>query len=232
MLAIAGSGLSQKCRDAIKALGAELIILENNPNLEARVAHHADLSVLPLGNILFTHENTLSSHLRAAAEKREYEIKIIPEKLGKSYPDDILLNCLVVGKYIFARADKISRTVIGYAEEKGYTVVNVNQGYARCTACPVSDSAVITSDKAIKKAALSQGLAVLEISGGHINLDGFPYGFIGGACGVLEDKLIFAGDLKMHPDGEKITEFCKKHGITAVSLSDEHLCDVGSIFFI
>lgn len=232
MLAIAGSGLSQKCRDAIEALGAELIVLEDNPNLEARVAHHADLSVLPLGNLLFTHKGTLSSQLQTEAKKRGYQIVTIPEKVGRSYPDDILLNCLVVGKYIFARADKISKAVIGYAEEKGYTVVNVSQGYARCTACPVSDSAIITADKAIKKAALSHGLDVLEIVEGHVELEGFPYGFIGGACGVFEDKLLFAGNLKEHPDGEKIAEFCKRHGIAAISLSDEHLYDIGSIFFI
>lgn len=232
MLAIAGSGLSQKCKDTLGSLGTEILILEDNPNLEARVAHHADLSVLPLGDVLFTHKDTLSNRLISEAEQRGYEIRVIPEKLQKDYPNDILLNCLVVGKYIFARVGKVSKAVIEYATENGYTVINVNQGYARCTACPVSDSAVITADSSIKKAALSQGLDVLEICEGHVELNGFPYGFMGGACGVCGDKLLFAGDLKRHPDGERIAKFCKRHGITALSLSDENLCDVGSIFFI
>ena len=234
MLAISGSGLSLKCRDAIISLGAELIILENNPMLEDRVAHHADLSVLFLGDTLFTHENTASGNpdLVTAAKERGYKIEIIPEKLGRNYPDDILLNCLVVGKYIFARADKISRSVMEYAEKNGYSLINVKQGYARCTACPVSDKGVITADTGITKAAKATGLDVLEIQGGGVTLGGFPYGFIGGACGAADNKLLFAGDLSTHPDGGKIIDFCKAHGIDTISLSDEDLCDVGSIFFI
>ena len=234
MLAIAGNGLSQKCRDAIRSLKNELIILKNEPILEDRVAHHADLSVLFIGDTLFTHESTASGNpdLVTAAKERDYKIEIIPEKLGRNYPDDILLNCLVVGKYIFARADKISRSVSEYAEKNGYSILNVKQGYARCTACPVSDKAVITADAAIAKAARGAGLDALEIQSGGVTLGGFPYGFIGGACGADGNKLLFAGDVSSHPDGEKIIDFCKTHGVDAVSLSDESLCDVGSIFFI
>ena len=234
MLAIAGCGLSQKCRNAVSALGAELIILKNNPALEDRVAHHADLSVLFLGDTLFTHENTASDNpdFVKEAKARGYKVEIIPEKLGRNYPDDILLNCLVVGKYIFAKADKISKAVSDYARKNGYSILSVKQGYARCTACPVSDKGVITADASIAKAAKGAGLDVLEIRGGEVTLGGFPYGFIGGACGVADNKLLFAGDLSAHPDGEKIIEFCKLHGVDAISLSDEPLCDVGSIFFI
>ena len=234
MLAIAGSGLSQKCKDAIRSFGAELIILKNNPMLEDRVAHHADLSALFLGDTLLTHENTASDNpdFVKKAKARGYKVEIIPEKLGKNYPDDILLNCLVVGKYIFARADKISSSVIEYAEKNGYSVINVKQGYARCTACPVADKGIITADAGIAKAARGAGLDVLEIQDGEVTLGGFPYGFIGGACGAADNKLLFAGDISKHPDGEKIIEFCRLHGIDAISLSDEPLCDVGSIFFI
>ena len=57
------------------------------------------------------------------------------------------------------------------------------------------------------------------------------YGFIGGACGYCDGSLYFSGDLRHHPDGDRIESFCKGLGVDAVSLSDEPLKDVGSIFF-
>ena len=49
---------------------------------------------------------------------------------------------------------------------------------------------------------------------------------------MCNDKVLFCGNIDLHPDVENIKAFCQKHKKTAVSLSDGELYDVGSIFFV
>jgi hypothetical protein len=98
----------------------------------------------------------------------------------------------------------------------------------------VSENAVITADKNIARTAEAAGADALLISTApeKIRLDGYDYGFIGGASGMLEDTVYFTGDISSHPDAERIAEFCKAHKKKKmISLSKETLCDVGGIFF-
>ena len=71
---------------------------------------------------------------------------------------------------------------------------------------------------------------VLKISAGHIMLDGYDYGFIGGCCGKISSGAIaFCGDLKTHPDSDNICGFLGNYGIKAVSLGSGQLYDTGGI---
>ena len=65
-----------------------------------------------------------------------------------------------------------------------------------------------------------------------MRLDGYDTGFIGGASGADDDAVYFCGDVSHHPDADAIKAFCQKHGKECVSLSDEELTDVGTLFFI
>ena len=232
-LAVFGGSLSKKCQKSLSSMGFDILALPSYTRLEERVSSHADLLIFPIDKNIFVHGEYTDNipSLTDTLSVRGYEIFPIDETVGDSYPKDVLLNCLTVGSYIFAKTDSVSKSILEYAKSHGYTAVNVNQGYARCTACPLSKNAIITADGSIARAAESVGTDVLKISDGGVTLDGFPYGFIGGACGVFEDRIFFAGDLLSHPDGEKIADFCKKHNKEPISLSDEPLQDVGSIFF-
>ena len=64
---------------------------------------------------------------------------------------------------------------------------------------------------------------------GHVLLEGFEYGFFGGACGVVGDEFIVNGDLYAHPDGERIEDFVRAQGFRVVSFEGIPLCDIGSI---
>ena len=233
-LCIVGEGLSEDCRRRLRELGFRLFIMPPYDRLGSGVRTHADLMLLPLGDRFFIYSELARQYpeLIAEAEELGFETAEQSGHPSEHYPDDIALNCLAVGRYIFCRKDCVSRQVLEYAERCGYTAVNTRQGYARCTACPVSDRGIITADPSVRTAALSVGLDVLEITVGGVLLPCYDYGFIGGACGVYRDKLYFAGDLSKHPDGERIEKFCRSLGVEAVSLSDEPLTDVGSMFFV
>ena len=232
-LIIAGESLSPKCREGLRALGFDIEILPPYKRLGRGVDTHADLMIFPLEDRIFTYRELLEdmSALMDKLRHRGYTVVGIDKPPSERYPGDIALNLLTVGRYVFCNRKYASAEVLSYAESRGYTVVNVNQGYARCTACPVGDSGLISADPSMLSAAYNNGIKTLSVSVGSVKLEGYDYGFIGGACGAFGDSLYFAGDLYAHPNCEEIESFCTSLGVKAVSLSDEPLTDVGSIFF-
>ena len=148
------------------------------------------------------------------------------------YPDDVLFNCLRLGDKLFGLEKKISHVIKEYAEAELTSVINVKQGYTKCSVCKVSEAAIITADDGIAKIAAAHGVDVLKIREGYVSIDGYGYGFIGGASGATEDAVYFCGDVLSHPDGQKIAEFCEKHSKRCISLSNDALFDVGTLFFL
>lgn len=232
-LALAGQSLSEKCRKSLSDMGFEVVILPPFSRLGEWVDTHADLMLFQTDGKIFMYRELIDMlpPLISSLESRGYAVVSVDTPPSGKYPDDIALNWLRVGRYIFCKKSHVAREVSEYTEKMGYTVVNVNQGYARCNACPVSDSGIITADPSLLRAASNVGVDTLSVSAGNVELSCYEYGFIGGACGVFEDKVYFSGDIYSHPDGKKIVEFCRARGIEVFSLSDEPLRDVGSIFF-
>ena len=156
----------------------------------------------------------------------------IPEKAGAKYPNDILLNAAILGKYLIGKISALSKALLELSDEMGLIKVSVNQGYAKCSICKVSENAIITSDRSISSAAKAFGIDVLDIAQNGVYLEGYNCGFIGGASGNDGKNVFFCGDISLHPNGKEITRFCEKHGKNAVSLSKSPLIDVGTIFFV
>ncbi len=231
-LALFGEGLPQECVQSLTRLGFEPVALPSFSALGKPVASHTDLLVCPLGNKIFTYGDYMRHIPIHKLEQRGYTVTAIDEAAGAKYPKDIALNCLITGDKIFSSVRHTASKVLDHALELGYRTVNVRQGYARCTALAISDSALITADPSMARAAKAQGLDILVISQGGIALEGFEYGFIGGAAGVFGDLVFFAGSLERHCDGARIEEFCNCHGKSCISLSQEVLVDVGGIFFL
>ena len=70
--------------------------------------------------------------------------------------------------------------------------------------------------------------ASLDIAPGHIALEGFPYGFIGGAAfKISDDTMAFTGTLDEHPDGERIVGYLAEYGLGSVFLTDKPIFDIG-----
>lgn len=142
--------------------------------------------------------------------------------LGR-YPGDVGLNQLVMGGVLYGRVDHAARELLDVYPDR----VAVKQGYARCSTLKLSENAAITADRTIATALMSKGVDVLLIEAGHIRLDGYDYGFIGGASFPLPDRSVgFFGDLSLHPDAKAIFAFAERHGVKLYSLSGE-LTDYG-----
>ena len=118
------------------------------------------------------------------------------------------------------------------AKKQGKTLVNVNQSYPNCSILRLDDESAITADRGLYKALCSIGIDTLLISEGHISLPPYRYGFIGGASGVFDGRVMFFGNIDLHPDGEKIRQFISARGKKCISLSREPLRDFGGMIFL
>ncbi len=148
---------------------------------------------------------------------------------GSTYPLDIAYNVAQVGKRIVGKLDFVDTALKNIYIEKGYELINVNQGYAKCSMCIVDENSVITEDEGIYR-ALSGKIDMLKISSGYVSLPGFENGFFGGASGfVSKKKLAFCGDIKLHPDYTKIKKFTQERNIDIITLLSTNLQDFGSI---
>ncbi len=231
-IAICDGRITKSALDRLGEYADSVILLPAFSKLPEPVSGHPDMLMFPFWEqgLVLTHPDYCDT-LQKLLAFTCLEIRPITERVTDSYPGDILLNGAMIGKNIFGRLDSLSEEIISNADKLGFSLHNVRQGYAKCSVCTLSDNALITADKSIAIAAESAGIEALRIREGHVALDGYSFGFIGGASGLDGENVFFCGDINTHPDGEIIEAFCHKHGRKAVSLSNELLYDVGTIFF-
>lgn len=165
--------------------------------------------------------------------KLNLDITIIENPASCEYPHDTGLNAAMFGDNLICNARHTNPKIIEYARQAGKNIIDVKQGYAKCSVCIVDENSIITSDVSIYSKASRHKIDVLLIEKGHINLDGYNYGFIGGCSGLVNsDKLAFTGNIELHPDYHNIKNFCEGRGVETVSLSHKKLYDYGSLFKI
>ncbi len=221
-------GLNMEAEKNLRDMGYEIITFCKNSNVDERVAFHADLSFFAYENIFFiAHE---MEYLKQDIENGGYTVYVLKEDLKSCYPQDVKLNCVVVGDYLICNVDTVAQDVLEYFCNLGKRIINVKQGYTKCSIIPVTDNAFVTDDDSIFNACSENGLDVLKVQKGSVYLKGFDYGLIGGTAGKLcDDLIVFNGDVLTHPDGEKIVAFIKKYGVKPISLTKGRLVDIGSI---
>ena len=200
------------------------ILLPDNPLIDIRVSHHTDLSLFSFGDTVvcapFIYDY-LSNAIGSTAV-------ICGEQSYSPYPDEIRYNAALVGKRLFCNLRYTSEIVLAEAERRGIKAVNVPQGYSKCSIIPVTDTAMITSDKSVWRSAENEGIEVLLVSNEGVFLPGFSFGFIGGASVCLSDRIVFTGDIFNSHDAGRIVDFIEEHGKRVISFKSEPLVDIGS----
>lgn len=215
----------------LKKLGIEPIFVPDNPNVDWRLRGHADLSVFHAGGeeiwlAPYLRESAFAARLAALGAR----VHIADISQSPAYPRDAQLNIAALGS-AFIYNPKVSYTPVTeyLAAVCGMRGAPVRQGYVKCSVLIVNERSVITQDAGIARAARGIGLDVLEIAPGYVALDGFEYGFLGGAGFKLaEDTVAFTGTLAAHPDKARISAFLAARGVSAVCLTELPLFDIGS----
>lgn len=213
--------------DSLSLIGIETQKIIRNPALPTPVGAHADLQVLHLGGNLVL---LADEHLFKWEFTKFFKISKIKQRLGNKYPQDVRLNCTIIGNKLLCNPVTIAPEILRFAEEAGLTVIRVKQGYARCSVCVVNENAIITDDKSVFAAAGKFLNDVVLISKGSIELKGYNYGFIGGCCGKIDKDIIaFNGELESHSDYKIIMDCLQRNNIKCIELKKGRLCDIGGI---
>lgn len=147
------------------------------------------------------------------------------------YPRDIPYNVAIVGRHAFLNKRYSDPCLMEWLERAGIGMSHVNQGYAKCSTLILNREAVITSDSGINNAAREQNIdSLLVPPQKRIVIEGFDYGFLGGAAGLISpSELAVSGDFSMLDDAGEIGKFLAKYGIKPISLGSGNVLDLGSL---
>jgi hypothetical protein len=230
--AVISGDASSEILDSLTQYGIDIIKTEKHPDLPRGLAGHVDMQMVNVCRGVFVYAPDTPQNTLLSLKTIGYELIEGATPLKSHYPFDVAYNCAVVGKNAFCNPKYADPTVLSILEKCGIRIIPVKQGYAKCSTCIISEEAIITADPKIHDKALEAGLDSLLISPQKsIILDGYDYGFIGGATGLIsENELAFFGDFETLNDNIVIGRFLNKHGIKPVSLAKGQLVDLGGLF--
>lgn len=190
------------------------------------IGYHPDMLGFARGDKLWLNEEYYRAN-SVLFDSLGADIRPCPEPYGK-YPYDVRFNAFALGDTLFGRIDSIAAAL----KAEFTSVKNLRQGYSKCSAA-VFDNNVITADRGIASAVAEYGADVLLVDPGTIVLEGYGYGFIGGAlvC-VSDDTLVSFGDIRCHMQAEEVLSFVADKGFKIVRSGDLPICDHGGILVL
>lgn len=191
------------------------------------ISSHPDiqLNILNSKKILLAKNSSIPLEILT---ENNIEFKFSEKTLEEKYPNNIFLNAINLKDFFIHNLKHTDPNLLKEVENK--ELINIKQGYSKCSTAVVNDNSLITSDIGIYNSLKKYPINVLLIPSGDIILPGLPYGFIGGSCGLIaSDKMAFLGDLKNHNYGNEIKNFLFKQNVEPIYLNQGRLIDRGSI---
>lgn len=224
----------------IKSLGFMVRKIAPAKQLPAGICSHADLQVCRMG---LNYETPSRFDLDdSAIQSKKFDdgatthmesssaVYIInPDRLGYKYPDYVLYNAVCTGRFMVCNEKYTAQELLAFSRSKGIDIINVKQGYAKCSCVIVDENSIITYDAGIAKECQKYDMNVLLVSPGHIELEGYNTGFIGGTSGRIGKHIIFNGNLEVHPDFASIKTFIEERSLRCKWFTEWPLTDIGSI---
>ena len=206
---IAGSAHAELIK-YIEDKGYEVVPVQPSHEVSRPVADHADLF-----------------HCRMGTADDAPVVSALGGELSPGYPGEARFCAACTGHYFIHNMEYTDPRLLEATE--GMALINVRQGYTRCSTVVVDERSIITYDKGIALPCEKAGLDVLLIRPGQVVLPGYESGFIGGTCGRVGDEILFNGDLSSHPDFASIRGFIRSKGLEPVWFADWPLTDIGGI---
>lgn len=227
---IIGEKYRRKLEPALKNVHISAFWMPDNKKVDPRLSGHTDLTVIHLGEEKIVISESFMRHEPVFVKSLTIMgAKIYPSGTPqkREYPFDSCLNACIAGNCIIHKLSITDPAIKHYLPLK--TPINVQQGYTKCSVCVVDEASIITSDEMIAKEVSNAGIEPLLIEPGHIELEGFKTGFIGGTAFKTErDEMVFTGTLDQHPDKLRIEAFLQRKHVRPIYLTNHPAFDIGS----
>ncbi len=212
----------------LEQLGIDVVKTMKTDRLYNSVCGHADMQIFHLGGNRFVCEPSVYEYYRSKLPNA----RIIRGKTSVSdkYPFDIAYNGALAGDCFFHNLNFTESTIHEYYKSGSGKLINVKQGYTKCSVCVIAENAIITSDIKICESAKNYGIDAIYVDPSEIKLSGMSNGFVGGICGLIDKHtLAVNGDVMLTSFGRKFVGFCDKHEVSVASLFCGIPEDIGSI---
>lgn len=220
--------ISKTAEKSLEKQGIEVIKSFPHKNLYNAVNGHPDMQIHHLGKNKFVCEPSVYEYYKQKLMNSEI-IKGIMSITDK-YPFDIAYNAVVIGNCFFHNLNFTDSKIYEYYKSLGVKLLNVRQGYTKCSVAVISENAIITSDISISKIAAQNNIDTLYFDPSDIKLSGVSNGFAGGICGLINRNLLAVnGDINLLNNGKEFVAFCNKYGVDLLNLNDNIPEDIGSI---
>lgn len=237
---IADFRMREEERKYLESLGYEIIKSGYNTELYDEIAAHVDISYVKVGEDIIVSPDKfveLSKKINCIVGKAELEAK---------YPHDVAYNVCIMGKkaiHNFKYTDSVLKQKL---IDEGYKLINVEQGYTKCSIAVIDDNSCITSDIGIAKVLMDEGIDVLFVYEPDISLlkrtnsnemyESRMYfeksdmqGFIGGAMVDLGSEILLFGDVDNLLNKDKIIKFIESKGKKLKDFDKLDIIDYGGI---
>ncbi len=215
--------------NALNEKSIKVLPIKSKSLLDAPVSSHADILIHHLGGKDFIADSGQTKIIDFLG--RNGGNVITTNKIKSPYPFDCVLNCVDIGDYLICRKAVTNEKILNYANSHKKTVIDVKQGYSKCSVCVAARNTLITDDVSIFQSANKYAdIKALLVEKGSVAIKKYDYGFIGGCSGLIgKNHLFFNGDLSSHKNFFEILKFLEENNIIYSDIKNKPLTDVGSI---
>lgn len=230
MYIIVNTAIAKEIKNQWMEPGYHFISSTTLTALPKPIATHPDIQIHPLRNDLAICAPEVFDYYR---EQLPAQIRLIAgtKSLGRTYPMDCAYNVACIGEYVFCNTNHTDPKLLSYYQENHKKIIHVNQGYTRCNFCAIDDKTVFTEDIGIHNTIIANNLPIKSIllPKGEVSLDGYPYGFIGGAFGAGENALFWYGNPIACSYGKEILVYVRSTQKRMLCLGMDKPRDFGGI---
>ena len=229
-LAIVDKRIPKNMETNLNNMGVSIIKSTCCSNTYEAIKYHPDISVCKLNDNNIVVAPNVYNYYKDVLKPYGFNVICGDSIIKNKYPYNIHYNIVILKNFAIHNFKYTDKVILSYLEKNNIKKINVSQGYCKCSICIVDDNSLITSDEGIYKEVIKYGIDCLLIEKGHSDLFELNYGFIGGCSFLLSsNELVFLGNIRNHPDYDKIVDFVESKNKKLVSLSDDKLLDLGSV---
>ena len=218
---------------SLKNLNFDIIKIPKDHNLYSAIDGHVDiqLNILNKSKKEIIINKNLPQNFKDILTEKNINFIEASSRLSHKYPNNISLNAYITENYLVHNLKFTDEIILNHSRDK--KLINIKQGYSKCSILPIRENVIITNDNGIYKTSLSEDFEILYLPFGDIILPGLNYGFIGGVGGMINDNtMAFFGSLEHYSFGEEIKKFLYKYDVKPIYLNDGKLVDRGSLFVL
>lgn len=227
---------SEKEVNRLLSFGFNLVPTDRVSSLYEAIDGHPDMQFFAINEKIIAHKD-ISKNQGELLHKLGASVTLGNSSLSLPYPHNIPYNALLAPDLLMHKLDATDQVILKEIKElqksKEIKLINVRQGYSRCSCAYIGNNSFITEDIVMADHLLSLGKNVFYQKHSNVYLEGFDFGFIGGAVSLIsiegEELVLISGSLDSYSYGKELKIFLSQRNIRYECICGGTLMDRGTI---